>query len=194
MKNILNIICLIIAVSLMGQQLPLPNTTVSLETMAQCDLSSGNCPNAAYVKDINNSLNKYIGTWKGTLNGKSYEFNFVKKEKVGETRKWDRLIGRLKITNSNGIIEFNNFNKTDIELEKEFGGFNFQKDLKAYMINFFGGKLGCIDYGYAYLRIKPETPNQMGINFHPDYDIVTQDCSGFLTTLPTNQIIHLTRQ
>jgi hypothetical protein len=187
MKNILSIICFTIFASCMGQ-------TLSLETIAQCSFNDQTCPAVTYVKDINNSLNKYVGTWKGSLDGKIYEFNFIKKENIGEKRKWDRLIGRLKITNNNGVLEYSNFDKTDLELEKKFGGFNFQNDLKAYMINFSGGKLGCIDYGYVYLSIKPETPNNMTILFLPDNDITNQDCSNFKTTIPTKKLINLTRQ
>lgn len=185
MKNILSIICFAIFSSCIGQ-------TISLETMAQCQ--PGSCPTATYVKDINNLLNKYVGTWKGAFNGKNYEFKFVKKENFGfeNNLKADRLIGTLKITNSNGAVEYDSFNKQDSETD--FFGDNFQPNLKAYMIRFAGGKLGCIDYGYVYLRIKPETPNNMSVNFHPDNDIVKQDCSNFKTTLPDNQIIHLTRQ
>lgn len=166
--------------------------TVSLETMAQCNSQQESCPNATYIKDINNLLNKYVGTWEGTLNGKSYKFNFVKKENLGEVVKWDFLIGRLKITNSNGIVEYDSFNQPETELT--FEGYNFQKDLKVYLMRFSGKKTGCIDYGYTYMWIKAETPNTLGINFHPDNDIVTKDCNNFLTTLPNNQIIHLTRQ
>ncbi|PWW27522.1 DUF6705 family protein [Chryseobacterium sp. AG844] len=185
MKNILSIICFIVFTSCMGQ-------TVSLETMAQCE--PANCPAATYIKDVNNLLNKYVGTWKGSLNGKNYEFNFIKKENFGfsDNLKRDRLIGRLKITNSNGIVEYDSFNKQDNETD--FFGNNFQKDLKVYLMRFSGNKINCIDYGYTYMWIKPETPNQIGINFHPDNDIVKQDCTNFKTTLPDNQIIHLTRQ
>lgn len=185
MKNILNIICLMIFTSAIGQ-------TLSLETIALCSFQNQTCPPVTYVKDINNSLNKYVGTWKGVDDGKTYEFNFIKKENVGEVRKWDKLIGRLKIINPSGDIEFDNFNKLD--LETKFKGFNFQKDLKAYMMSFFGGQLGCIDYGFVYLRIKPETPDNMTISFLPDNDIVREDCSNFKTTLPTKKIISLTRQ
>jgi len=111
-------------------------------------------PPVTYVKDINNSLNKYIGTWKGSFEGKTYEFNFIKKENIGEAKKWDRLIGKLKITNTSGVVEFNNSNSSGSGAEKDFWGINFQKDLKVYVLKFFGGKLGCIDYGYIYLRLK----------------------------------------
>ncbi|WP_404986859.1 DUF6705 family protein [Chryseobacterium sp. M5] len=185
MKRIYSIIIItLFNISCMAQ-------TVSLETMAQCSNNPETCPNSTYVKDVNNLLNKYVGTWIGTLNGKNYEFNFVKKENTGEVIKWDFLVGRLKITNSNGIVEYNSFNKPENELSE---GYNFQPDLKVYLMRFSGGKLGCIDYGYTYMWIKPETPNVMGINFHPDNDIVTEDCSNFITTLPDNQIIRLIKQ
>ncbi|WP_123868126.1 DUF6705 family protein [Chryseobacterium lactis] len=185
MKNILSIICFAIFTSCIGQ-------TVSLETMAQCQ--PGNCPVATYVKDVNNLLNKYVGTWKGSLEGKNYEFNFIKKENFGfeDSLKKDRLIGRLKITNSNGIVEYDSFNKQDNETD--FFGHNFQPNLKAYMVRFAGGKLGCIDYGYVYLIIKPETPNNMGVLFLPDNDIATQDCSNFKTTIPTEKRINVVKQ
>ena len=187
MKNILSIIGLIIFTSCTAQ-------TVSLETMAQCKSQPETCPVATYIKDVNNLLNKYVGTWKGSLNGKNYEFNFIKKENFGfdDNLKRDRLIGRVKITNSNGIEEYNNFIKQDTE--PDFFGDNFQKDLKAYLMRFAGGKVGCIDYGYAYMWVKSGTPNNMSVDFYPDNDIATQDCSNFETTLPTNQIIHLTKQ
>lgn len=187
MKNILSIVCFVIFTSCIGQ-------TISLETMAQCSNQPSTCPVATYIKDVNNLLDKYVGTWKGTLNGKNYELNFVKRENFGfsENLKRDRLIGRVKITNSSGVIEYDNFIKQDNETD--FFGDNFQKDLKVYLMRFAGSKIGCIDYGYTYMWIKPETPNQMGINFHPDNDIATQNCNNFQTTLPDNQIIHLTRQ
>lgn len=166
--------------------------TVSLETMAQCNIQSQTCPQATYIKDVNNSLNKFIGTWKGTLEGKNYEFNFIKKENVGDSQKWDMLIGRVKIINSNGTIEYNNFNRADTETK--FTGFNLIKDLKAYRMFFFGDKSECIDHGDLYLRIKPETPNNMTIFFLPNNDIVTQNCNNFKTTIPSEKIIRVVRQ
>ncbi|WP_080777129.1 DUF6705 family protein [Chryseobacterium phocaeense] len=185
MKNIFFIILSVFSILLNAQ-------TVSLETMSQ--YSPGNYPAADYVKDSNGLLNKYVGTWKGTLDGNTYEFNFIKKENMASefsSIKWDRLIGRVKITSSNGTVIFDNFNKSDDDAN---WGHNFQRNLKLYLITFSGGKSGCVDYGFIYAGIKPETPNQMTVNFHPDNDIVTQNCTNFKTTMPTNQVIHLTKQ
>lgn len=166
--------------------------TFSLETMAQYE--PGNMPKADYAKDINGLLNKYVGTWKGTFEGKTYEFNIIKKENVTfefSNTKWDKLVGRVKIIDSNGSILFNNFNKTDNDTGL---GYNFQKDLKLYLMRFNGEKINCIDDGFIYINVKSETPNKMTINFHPDNDIVMEDCSNFKTTMPTNKIISLTKQ
>lgn len=166
--------------------------TVSLESMAQYE--PGNFPNADYVKDMNGLLNKYIGTWKGTYEGKSYEITVVKKENVDyEGTKWDELSGKFKIVNSNGTIAFNNFNQ--LEADNKVKGMNFQKNLKFYKMNFPGApSTGCIDSGTMYLGVKSETPNIMKITFLADYDIVKQDCSNFQTTIPGGKSIMLTKQ
>ncbi|RNA61452.1 hypothetical protein D1631_05645 [Chryseobacterium nematophagum] len=162
--------------------------------MASCQNNPSTCPDAKSVKDINGLLNKYVGTWKGTLDGNNYEFNFIKKENVErgyDSVKWDILIGRVKIINSNGDIIFNNFNLSNNDAN---WGDNFQKDLTRYLVIFSGNKVECIDSGYLYLRIQSETPNNMDLSFIPDRDIVTQDCSNFQTTIPSNKIINLAKQ
>ncbi|SHF89595.1 DUF6705 family protein [Chryseobacterium sp. OV279] len=167
----------------------------SLELMVECTVNPQNCPeNVEYVKDFNHLLDKYVGTWSGNMEGKSYEFNFIKKEMMENefsTTKWDRLVGRVKIINQNGSIEYNDFSKSDQEAN---WGDNFQKDMKAYLVTFYGGKTGCTDNGYLYLRVKADTPNQMSITFIPVRDMVTQECSNFQTTIPTGKVIHLTKQ
>lgn len=50
---------------------------ISLETIAQCNTNNP-CPDLNYTKDLNNSLDKYVETWKGTYNGKVYELRFNK--------------------------------------------------------------------------------------------------------------------
>lgn len=138
---------------------------VSLETVAQCMYASNPqpCPTFNYAKDINNSLNKYVGTWKGSKNGKMYEFNFIKKEYAGDYGiKKDFLVGRLQVKDTNGNIIYNTLNETD-DKKTFFSGFNFQSDLKAYVMNFSGPTAGCNEFGSVYLVIKPATPNQMGV-------------------------------
>lgn len=172
---------------------------VSLETIAQCmeDSSPYPCPNFTYIKDINGSLNKYIGTWNSVYEGKSYEINFIKKENVNVDGivKDDRLIGRLRIKDSNGNTLYDTFIEPD-DKKTKFSGLGFQPDLKAYRVYFSGGKTGCIDYGSVYLIIKPNTPNHMTLDFLPDNDIVIEgECtSNFVPTLPYRKTIDFIKQ
>lgn len=171
--------------------------TVSLETLAQCQQENPpfQCPeNFSYVKDINNLLNKYVGTWKGTLNGKTYEFYFIKKENVGDDIKDDRLIGRFRVTNSTGTVLYNTLNETN-DNETNFFGTNFQPNLEAYKV-YFVGNSECVEYGDVYLRIYPSTPNQMTLYFHPDNDITVEgSCPpDFVPIIPYKKTIHLIKQ
>ena len=57
-----------------------------------------------YVKDVNNQLAKFIGTWKGKYNNNSYEFRIMKITTDDGEVKEDELLMRYKITDTNGII------------------------------------------------------------------------------------------
>lgn len=166
----------------------------SIEFVAKCVVDRSYClEDYNYVKDVNHLLDKYTGTWKGTLNGKNYEFSFVKKEKFESEYsniKWDMLIGRVRITNQNGVVEYDDFNKSDNDAN---WGTNFQGDLKTYLMTFSGNKVGCNDTGYLYLS-EPSPSNKMKIDFYQIADIVSKDCSNFQTTIPVNKIIYLTKQ
>ena len=43
-------------------------------------------PDGAYVKDANNVLGKFVGTWKGTYDNKSYEFKTVRYTRTSSNR------------------------------------------------------------------------------------------------------------
>ncbi len=36
-------------------------------------------PNGSHLKDVNNDLNKFIGTWKTSVGNREYIFNLIKK-------------------------------------------------------------------------------------------------------------------
>ena len=168
--------------------------TVSLESFAQCSATS-NCSNYNYIKDINNSLYKYTGIWKGNHNGKTYELQFKKVLYEDFGIKSDMLKGRMRIKDSNGNITYDTFNESD-DTKTKFSGFGFQSNLKYYMMHFVGNSpFACGEMGYVYLGIKPETPNIMTIRMVQDADIVWGDCpSSYQSTIPYEKTISLTRQ
>lgn len=174
--------------------------TISLEDAALC-MTNPNCPDYTYVKDINNSLDKYIGTWKGSYNGRIYEMKFNKSLYQDFTGfKRDEITGRLRITTNpvNGFPSlsfFDNFNETNDE-NTDFSGLGISSNLQSYEMYFAGSSpQGCLNRGRIYLRINPNTPNQMTIFYWSDMDIVVGDCpSTFQQTFPEKQVINLTKQ
>jgi hypothetical protein len=193
MKNILIILISLLAFSCKAQ-------TISLEQEAQCS-NNPNCPDYTYAKDINNSLDKYIGTWKGTYNGKIYEMKFNKslyQDFMGLKR--DIITGRVRIKTDTtsglvGLSIYDNFNETNDD-KTRFSGLGFQSDLQSYKMYFAGNSpKGCLNRGRIYLKIKTNTPNQMTIVYWSDNDIVIGDCpSAFEQTFPEKQLIILTKQ
>ncbi|WP_311136929.1 DUF6705 family protein [Chryseobacterium luquanense] len=174
---------------------------VSLETMAKCREENPTilCPdNWTYEKDINNLLDKYIGIWKGNFNGKYYEINLKKglyQDLTLSEKKSDILVGRLRVTDPNLNIYYNNFSELNDD-KTNFSGLGFQSDLKAYKMYFVGNSVGCAEYGDVYLRIQHSTPSQMTILMLPDNDIVVEGkCpTNFQPTIPYKQLIHLVKQ
>ncbi len=172
--------------------------TISLERRAECYNDPDNCPTFNYVKDINNTLDKYVGTWKGTYDGKTYEMQFKKgvyQDITLSDKKRDILIGRLRIKDTNGIILYDTFSEPDDE-KTNFSGLGLQPDLKAYRMIFSDNSpQGCINYGNVFLTIKPATPTTLGIFYWSDYDIVQGECpSSFKTTLLEKKDITLIKQ
>lgn len=168
--------------------------TISLEAAAQC-LINPNCPDYNYEKDINNSLNKYIGTWKGNYEEKTYEIKFNKSLYQDTGIKRDKITGRLRITDTAGQIIYNTFNESD-DSKTHFSGLGFQPNLKSYMVYFVGNKTDCIDYGIVYLKVNASTPNKMTMYFLPDNDIVIEGkcTNAFIPTLPYRKTITLIKQ
>ncbi|MCA6069001.1 hypothetical protein JI747_017685 [Chryseobacterium sp. RG1] len=193
MKNIILILIIFLfsSISCKSQIISLEQAVIYEQT--------GNIPqNTTYIKDINNSLNKYTGNWKGTYNNKFYEFNFIKQinySSLDGNIKRDRLIGRLRVTNSFGVIFYDSTTELD-DLKTKFKGDNFQPDLKAYVMYFVGNSIGCAEAGDVYLIIQPATPNQMSVIMIPDNDTTEEgDCpSNFQPTIPYKKTINLTKQ
>ncbi len=170
---------------------------ISLEQEAQCSESSP-CSDYTYAKDINNSLNKYVGIWKGNFDGKMYEIHLKKdlyQDLALSELKRDRIKGRLKITNPNGSILYNTIIEPD-DTKTRFNGLGLTSDLKHYMMYFSDdAPRGCINYGTVYLTIKPTTPNVLNIFFTGEYDLVQGECpSTFKTTIPEKKNIYLIKQ
>lgn len=189
MKNIVTIILAFLALSCKSQ-------TVSLEAAAQCQ-ENPNCTGYTYAKDTNNTLNKYVGTWKGVYNGKIYEMKFNKYLYDNTDIKRDMLKGRLRLTIPGNLTLtiFDNFTEPD-DNKTRFSGLGLTSDLQGYRMIFSGPFTGgCMNRGTVAIRINTNNPDQMRVIYQSAQDIVVGECpSSFLQTLPELQEIILTKQ
>ncbi|MFP3834874.1 DUF6705 family protein [Chryseobacterium sp. SIMBA_028] len=166
---------------------------ISLEQVSQCE--SGNCPEYTSIKDINNRLDKYVGTWKGSYtDGRLYEFQFIKK--IGYSR-WggkprDLILGRIQIKKTDGTLILNSLNASDSNASIK--GLEFDKSLIKYQM-YYSGNAECNDKGYVYLFFPdPNNLNQMKLTFMQEPDIIVSCPSGYKTLMPDAKAILLTKQ
>ncbi|SDD87947.1 hypothetical protein SAMN05421544_101107 [Riemerella columbipharyngis] len=161
---------------------------------------SEGCPdldNITYVKDVENRLDKFVGTWTGTYNGKTYTFKLNKRVKFGFGQRnglyWDRLIGRMKVQGANGEVLYNTLSESN-DSNTYFHGDNFQRN--SYIMDFIVNTY-CNDSGVVFLRIYDNQPNKMKVLFDRDrtwYD--PKKCPNYETyetTLPQVSFV-LTKQ
>ncbi len=167
--------------------------TITIEQLSQC--SNGNCPNYSAVKDTNNLLNKFVGTWKGTSpDGRIYEFKFTKKNdfSLHGGKPFDMILGRFSVKYYDGATIINTLSSSDTETY--FNGGLFVQNLTKYQM-YYSGYAECNDKGYVYLSFPdPNNLNQMRLVFMQDLDIVLGGCSLYKTVMPDAKPIILTKQ
>lgn len=140
MKNTIKYIILLITISCKSQV-----TTI-------VPLSSYDFPNGAYLKDLNNELNPYVGRWEGISNNKKYIFEFIKFTQrlnsytgapTGDYHYEDELVAKLKVIDlATNQVLYDNLSVTNYEdylllgLNKHKGMFKFmfrEKSDKCYL-------------------------------------------------------------
>lgn len=86
-------------------------SSISYGQILSLDYDTDNkIPDGAYIKDINNLFQSYIGTWQGTWDGKTFTVEFKKNTHKlisfpsGYSYYRDELIGKYRVQNINGEI------------------------------------------------------------------------------------------
>jgi hypothetical protein len=179
MKSIINIIAVLLIIFSCKAQ-----NTATLLQMEECrnrpNRASEGCPDlkdVIYVKDSDNRLDKFVGTWKGNFNGKVIELKLEKKEDFGNNDvKWDRLIGKIRVKDSQGNVIFDSFQNPENDANPY--GYNFQRSVYEMRFN---GKDECDDYGTVFIEIQsvPVNGTKMRLFYSRDGDVIDT------TTCPT---------
>lgn len=139
------------------------------------------------VRDVNNVLQRFVGTWKGIYNSKNYEVLITRgTTSFGRTGVKDILILRYKITSSNGAV----IEQTLTEPNSATGsvtGYYLQN--RTYIFTYQGLDYNCgqsgevyIDTGYA------GNPNKMGLHLNPAHILLdTNECPNGRASMPFPQ-------
>lgn len=166
---------------------------ISLDQISQCE--NNNCPDYSSIKDTNNRLDKFVGTWKGTYtDGRIYEFHFIKKLDFSlyEGKPWDMIIGKILVKDNTGNILENSINVSDDSTH--LNGYSFDKNLKGYKL-YYSGNADCNDKGFVYIYFKDlNNLSQLSLMFLQDYDIVANCPNNFKTIMPNGKVIRLIKQ
>lgn len=191
MKNfIIILVFTLFSISCSSQTRGLKEAAISTNN----SLGNQTIQNVAYLKDIDNSLNKFEGTWKGEYDGKTYEFRFVKKTKHGENPTRDIIIGRFIVKDSSGNVIYSTINKPDGETG--LLGLNFQKNQKTYLIYYTGKNSICGDQGTLNIYFKdPNNLKELSLFLLGNGDIaVNEKCKDYSPLILPEKALKVTKQ
>ncbi|MDF2553787.1 MAG: hypothetical protein K0R77_3062 [Chryseobacterium sp.] len=166
MKNILLLLFFVISCRSYTQQ-----TIVPLRTYTDIPEDAG-----YYMKDTNDELSAFEGTWKGTWNNKTLFITFKKIiYRYNTTLKYhaDIIIGKFKTVDSNGNILFNNLQLTDNDAKVR--GVGFQNITNKYIMSYTDNDI-CGMSGTIYISFANAAKTQLNIYFDQRNQILDTDC------------------
>ena len=164
MKNIFFIVLLFIGISCQSQTYPLTTDT--------------NVPNNSYIKDINNDLAAFEGTWKGTWNNKNIIIVFKKIEKYYDTHLKDNpfyrdmLIGKFQVKDISGNILFDNLTIAD-DQAKITGGKIFPSG--KYVLSYTDPDL-CLKAGLIMINFTNTAKTELKFKFSETSQLLDSEC------------------
>lgn len=179
MKNLVLILFLIIAytsVSFSQQIVPVENF-YGLQT-------NGTLPNGTFsIKDVNNVLLRFTGTWKGEYGSKKYEIRIERVTKPFFGALADVLVMRYKITNSAGSLleeTLSVLNNDDVNISGDY------LQNRTYVFTYQGPDWECGQSGDIYIAAGYDNnPNKMGLFLSPQQILLdTTECPNGRALMP----------
>ncbi|PIF47760.1 hypothetical protein CLU96_4829 [Chryseobacterium sp. 52] len=146
-----------------------------------------------YLKDKNNELPAFEGTWKGTWDNKIVFITFKKISKIFNSNlKYysDYLIGKYKILDSNGNvltesvkgnILFDTMNIADYKAKIKGG--KFKKTNDKYSLTYVDSDL-CYKSGFIEISFTDTSKTQLNWNLNLGSNMISSDCAYYNTDFP----------
>lgn len=198
MKNFLSITAVLICCSAFSQpgggltlvDLCPQKTVIPLRTFT--DIPEEQC---YYLKDTENELQDYEGTWAGNWNNKTLLITFKKiTERYDIDLKYheDVLIAKFKVLDNNGNILFDNTSVSDNNAKIIGGGF-VKEGTKGGPTIYIGGYYSllysdpslCQLWGFIYIKFANSAKTQLQWKFNQRRQTIFPDC--YYYNYPTSQ-------
>ncbi len=144
-----------------------------------------------YFKDVNNHLDKFVGTWTGSYDNKTLRLNIsILEQKVGYRIAYDELLIKYKIEEDNGNILINTLDMFDDYRDHMDGKF-FGETTTRYYASYAGLQAQCNQKGTAFIDYI--NSNTLTFWILPDSDLIMDDCPlGNIHILPTTKATEVT--
>jgi hypothetical protein len=133
-------------------------------------------PENSYLKDTNNELQYYGGTWKGEWNGKKIYLTFNKiTNQYDDTFKYyrDFLVARFKVTDLNGSVLYDNTNLPDNNVKIQ--GLKFRKLDDKYSFIYIDEDL-CSRSGNILINFTDSTKTKLEWKYSQSENWINKDC------------------
>ena len=166
------------------QQLPIP-----IEEMVDYMNNDIEIPDGTYFKDINNVLDKYVGTWVGVYDNKTYEFQLVEFTDSYLGILEDKILMRYKITDSNGNVIESTLGLPD-ESPYVIQGKYLSETETYYVLLYIGFEAKCGQQGDIFIEVN-NSITEMELYLVPEIEFIfTSDCPNGVVpqTIPTDKI------
>jgi hypothetical protein len=146
-----------------------------------------------YIKDVNNLLDKYTGTWKGTLDGINYEIQVFKATTAPRIIKTDRLFIKMYITKTDGTV-LEDTRTLPIENPLVIQG-DYLNGL-VYNLRYYGRDFKCGQSGDVFIQVVDNSNGkQLRVSASWDHiSLAKEDCPSGRTKLILPKKIILNKQ
>ena len=138
------------------------------------------------IKDVNNVLLRFAGTWKGVYNTNKYEIRIERITKPFFSGEKDILIMRYKITtNSDILIE----ETLSVPNTNDLNILGYQLQNRMYLFTYQGIDYECGQSAQIYIAAGYSgNPNKMGLVLKPNYILLdTNECHNGRASMPFPQ-------
>jgi hypothetical protein len=145
---------------------------------------NGATPDGTFsIKDVNNVLLRFVGTWKGVYNTNKYEIRIERVTVPFFGGEKDILVMRYKITNNSDILIEETLSIPSNN-EVNIKGYYLQN--RTYIFTYQGTDFECGQYGDVYISAGYNgNPNKMGLHLNPDHILLdTSACPNGRAPMP----------